>query len=655
MKSKILSLILTLSAALAFGYLSYTPILADTAGVSFIIRNSGNVLFDDSIPLPDEGTVMITDANGAEHSVDKRSVLAVLKEIESNSSDDFSISNLQYYSSFGSFYLKCITPSGDDELCDDWQYAVGSTTPSESIDAAILSGGETVGIYFGTSHRLVLSADTVAAGGSITATAEEYDYEDNTWNPLTGVSVGVTLPNPEDPWNPTVVGTYPVDDSGIANITVTEANTYTVGIAEDFYFPSYTLTVSAAPAETGGNGGSSGGSEPASDTLDVDSAIAYLTSVQGADGSFGGSPLYTDWVAIAFAAAGRSNGSTLSYLEANNELSSLLTDNERRAMALLALGKNPYSFSGVNYIEAITDEFDGAQFGDTDLVNDDIFALIPLHASGYDRGDEEISKSVAFIISKQKENGSWENSVDVTAAAIQALELFKSLAGVEDALDLAEEYLKNAQDSLGGWSNISSTSWALQAEAALNASWTKNGKSGLDYLAGKQETDGAVSPSTDTLANRIWMTSYAIPAGLGKPWSEIMRSVSKPETEESNSSNGSGTDGETETSAQENSNTNTTPVIAEPAIAQAAVQPETLRVNIATKNLPKSDFPNSQDGEPPLEEIVPGPAVYPVNLLAGAGSALPDDNNITKNLPMVLGTASGLLFLWAMVKLFTVA
>ena len=66
-------------------------------------------------------------------------------------------------------------------------------------------------------------------------------------------------------------------------------------------------------------------------------------------------------------------------------------------MALLSLGQNPYSFNGVNYIEAIINGFDGTQFGNTELVNDDIFALIPLSKVGYVESNEIISKALAYV------------------------------------------------------------------------------------------------------------------------------------------------------------------------------------------------------------------------------------------------------------------
>ena len=271
-------------------------------------------------------------------------------------------------------------------------------------------------------------------------------------------------------------------------------------------------------------------------TFDVAKAVDYLKSVQGSIGSFGDSPLYTDWTAIALGSLDKntydisdSQKNILEYYKSNNELSSLLTDNERHAIALLALGQNPYSFVDVNYIKAITDSFDGTQFGDKDLINDDIFALIPLYGASYTKDDEIIKKDIAFIISKQKNDGSWEGSVDMTGAAIQALKPFEEVADVAKSITKASEYLKSEQGSDGGFGSVSSTSWAMQAMSSLSESWDKNSATPSDYMATQQAEDGAASSASEMLENRIWATSYTIPAVLGKPWSEIMQNVPKPE------------------------------------------------------------------------------------------------------------------------------
>jgi hypothetical protein len=373
-----------------------------------------------------------------------------------------------------------------------------------------------------------LNTTSVTKGNSFTASAESYNYADNTWSALTGITLGVTVPNPSDPWTPTVVATQPVDTEGKATITLADAGEYSVGIAEDFYFPSYSLTViEPAPVQGGGGGG---GSAPAP-VFSTDRALSYLYSVQNPDGSFG-SDLYTDWVAVAYAAGGVSGNakvSLLSYLSSHAQVSSLLTDNERRAIALLSLGENPYSFNGTDYIAPIVSSFDGTQFGDASLVNDDIFALLPLSASGYVASDDLIAKDVQFLVSKQRSDGSWEGSIDLTAAAIQAL---RAYSAAPEAVEKAIAYLQNSQQADGGFGSVYSTSWAMQA----GAGWTKNGKTPTDYLACMQDTDGAAISGSESINNRVWATSYAIPAVLGKSWSAIMHSVPKPQVTQTASS-----------------------------------------------------------------------------------------------------------------------
>lgn len=492
---------------------------------TFIIRINDVVLFNGPVDLPASGTVSILDSNNVAHDVNSQSVLAVLKSID-DANDSFAISNLIYYDSFGSFYLKCITPTSGTESCDNWQYAVGATTPFSSIDTTILTGGETVGIYFGSSHRVDLDKNSINTNESLVATAETYDYQTDTWSPLTGVNIGVTLPNPNDPWNPNVVATYPVDSNGVANISITSPNTYTVGVVEDYYFPSYSVVVTDIPINTGGNSSSN----ITVKNFDINEAINYLANNQNNDGSFGGNELYTDWALIGLSAKGINSSvknKALEYLKNKNKISNTLTDNERRAMTILALGEDPYDFDGTNYISAIIKDFDGVQFGDSSLVNDDIFALFPLFKSGYTTSDIEINKSIEFIISKQKSNGSWEDSIDMTSAGIQALAQFQSVSGVSSALAQASTYVQSMQQGDGGWTNASSTAWAMQASSAIGANWSVGGKTGLDYLATFQQTDGGLLDSTESILNRIWNTSYAIPAATGKTWANIMQSVNK--------------------------------------------------------------------------------------------------------------------------------
>ncbi len=273
--------------------------------------------------------------------------------------------------------------------------------------------------------------------------------------------------------------------------------------------------------------------------FNVESAFDFLVSKQASDGSFG-SPMLTDWAAIAFGVATDevcNDACPLAreklrfhLLSAKPELSSV-TDFERHAMALEAFGINPYSEAPVDYIESITSAFDGTQMGDPTLVNDDIFALFPLMHAGYATTDEMIQEVRTFILSKQKINGSWEESVDLTAAAIQALAPFNDDRSMH-AIKKAEEFLRRNQNESGIFSSNSfSLSWALQAIASLGQTpddWKKSGLTPLEHLGVFQQNDGGVEPTTMSADTRVWATAYAIPAAFGKSWNYILQDFTRP-------------------------------------------------------------------------------------------------------------------------------
>ncbi len=251
--------------------------------------------------------------------------------------------------------------------------------------------------------------------------------------------------------------------------------------------------------------------------FDVNKAIEFLLLNQKKDGSFA-SPMYTDWVAIALGAIDNSTlkSNILNYLKSNPIQSSLLTDYERRAMALLALGVNPYDGTEVNYIKKIIESFDGVQFGDATMINDDIFALVVLQNAGYHINDEIIKKDVTYIISKQEKNGGW-GSVDMTSAAIMSIKEFKDISGTSESLKNAENYLIGEKKSDGGFSNSFSTSWVLQSlsddSRFINAE---------EYLIKNQQADGGFEDVSSDINTRVWATAYVLPAILHKSWNDIL-------------------------------------------------------------------------------------------------------------------------------------
>ncbi len=509
--------------------------------VHLTLRSGETVFFTGEVALP-TGT---TELSG--HTLDSSSVLAVLNDADVTD-DSWAVSDLQYFDSFGSFLLNCINSEAVGNDCYDWHYAVDGVTPSEGVDQKILSGGESVYFFFSPQNRITLSSGAITTADSLTATAEKYNYEDNTWEVEDSVTLGVTQPDPLNEFNPPIeIMTSEVNSSGQVVFTSIPAGSYNVGIRDDYgyYFPTSPLSVTSAPVSSGG-GSSSGSRSLASRKIaiptvlgvqtkisfDLEKGLAFLTSQQKENGSFE-QEIYTDWGAVAVASIPNQDIipvlKLVKYLSGNKSEGQLLTDYERHAMALMALGLNPYNTNGENYIAKIVSSFDGNQFGDVDEDNDDIFALIVLLNAGYDTKDTMANQSLKFILNRQKENGSWDESVDMTGAAMVALVAWQDDEQVKNALTKALDFLKKVQKDNGGWNDsASSTAWAIGGLNALlekPESFIKEGNTPLDYLATLQDTDGGVK--NESLQNKIWETAYVVSALSGKTWNQILQKFEK--------------------------------------------------------------------------------------------------------------------------------
>jgi hypothetical protein len=310
-------------------------------------------------------------------------------------------------------------------------------------------------------------------------------------------------------------------------------NQYVVNLNDqillEFIDPVETITIPVVTAPMSNGGGSKGGTmvgtetvETTEKTFSIEKALSYLLENQNKDGSFN-SPIYTDWAAVASVAAENKllQENISNYFKINLFESNILTENERHAMALMALNINPYNGTNINYIKKIVDSFDGTQFGDKTQVNDDIFALIVLKNAGYTINDEIIAKDIKFIISNQSLDGEW-GSIDMTPAGIEALRGFEDILGVKDSVLKAKNFLIANQKTDSGFENSFTTSWVLQSLFDDN-----NILKGEAYLIGKQQTDGGLENITEDKNTRIWATSYAIPAVLHKTWGSILNNFSK--------------------------------------------------------------------------------------------------------------------------------
>ncbi|MDO8663684.1 MAG: prenyltransferase/squalene oxidase repeat-containing protein [Candidatus Wildermuthbacteria bacterium] len=505
---------------------------------SLAIRDGSALVgpFTMTLPAANASPVLIAPtATTTTYAVPARSVLALLISADAATSS-FDITDLQYFSSFSSFLVNCISvPASAAPDCFNWTYAVNGLFPSFGMDGYILQDGDTAYIFFGSQLQVSTDKASALTGESFTVTAQKYDPASGLYVPAIGEIAGAV--QFDSYFTATEFATSTVDASGHATLSVGTQGAYLVGVASSGYFPNTSVTVSAprpvifVPQSIASSGGES--NLISHHNIDTDKALQFLSARQKANGSFGAS-LYTDWAAIALAVGPDSlnKDKITAYLKSAPNDSVSVTDYERHAMALMSLGINPYSGADTNYIQKIVDSFDGAQIGDSSIVNDDIFAIFPLIKSGYSEVDAIIQKVIAFILQKQRPDGSWEGGVDMTAAAVQSLALVPQVPGVYQAKANARDYLSRSQQSGGGFNSSSfSTSWALQAIAALSESplsWQKNNNTPGDYLYSFQQSDGGIEPLTSDENTRVWATAYAVPAALGKPWAAILSSFPRP-------------------------------------------------------------------------------------------------------------------------------
>lgn len=425
-----------------------------------------------------------------------------------------------------------------------WGYFINHEYASTALNQYILTEGDELLITYNTIPlKLTFSTTTPTTGDTVTVSLYEFGF-DEFWSPAWLAATGALF---------TINGTPVTTTDHTYTFIPTTTIPYLIRAEKEGYITiekTLVATTTQSTGEstennegTGGNGSSSGGNI----TNPVQRMIQFLDSTQNADGSFGSTPFLTDWAALAY-------GSWTDSSQGLNALKNYLisdptpldgpnatTNYARRSMALMALGINPYSGTPTNYIEKIISGFDGTQFGDTGLINDDIFALVPLVHAGYSN-NPIVASTTKFIIENQSANGSF-GSIDLTAAAIQALSPFSSDDNVRTALTHARTYLKNAQRIDAGFGDVYATGWVLQAISALGehiSDWLVNGISPVSYLTNAQASDGGLL-SSDVRANRIWSTSYAIPGLLGTPWNKILASFEAPVTTPETSGQGSST------------------------------------------------------------------------------------------------------------------
>jgi energy-coupling factor transport system substrate-specific component len=282
-------------------------------------------------------------------------------------------------------------------------------------------------------------------------------------------------------------------------------------------------------------------------TVDVSPEISFLTRAQDDNGGFGAAPgqhsgeLYSAWVAIGLAAAGR-DPLTLtrdghSVLDAlRGEASSLqgAGDDERTILALHACGLPASDFPGTSLVGGLLHE--RSSDGSFDhLVNITTFAIFALRVAGSSADNQVVNAAGRWLAAQQGSDGGFSfagrgsgEDVDDTAAAVQAVIDASGQRG-SPLVARAVAYLRRAQNPDGGFpeqpggeSNAQSTAWAVQgldaAGVQVSAVRHAGSRTPLGYLQSLVAPNGSVRYSRTSAQASVWVTAQALTALAGKPF-----------------------------------------------------------------------------------------------------------------------------------------
>jgi prenyltransferase beta subunit len=280
--------------------------------------------------------------------------------------------------------------------------------------------------------------------------------------------------------------------------------------------------------------------------LDVAREVSFLASAQNSDGGFGGtqgqssSELYSAWVAMGLAAAGRDplslrrGGHTV--LDAIRQQAAGVQgagDLERTILALRACGASVHMLPGGDPVarllrtRASDDSFEH-------LSNLTAFGIFALRAAGYSATNGIVRGAASWLARQQDPDGGFGfatrgggSDVDDTAAALQALldaglRRGPIIAGSVAFLVRAQNLDGGYPQESGGQSNAQSSAFAIQALIAagrnVNAVKRQGSRSPLGYLESLLAPDGSVRYSRTGSQTPVWVTAQALTALAGKPF-----------------------------------------------------------------------------------------------------------------------------------------
>ncbi|HBW73978.1 MAG TPA: hypothetical protein DEF59_01815 [Candidatus Magasanikbacteria bacterium] len=581
----------TISDAVPLTAVSSTPaVVYPSFGMH--VRYGDLFIFEGAVtPTPHES---VFDTQGNKHSIiTTSSVLTALIDADTLS-DAFSITKLDYYDSYKSFYLDCLTieTTTSTRACGNWNYAVDGVYPSVGMDSYALKGGEQVYVYFGNPWRITASTSTFPVNTTTALSTWRYNYNSTSteWTADGRDTIDISVPNPASTgfWDTTVTTTTLMSATeGTVDYTFSATGTYYAKITSadfskwsnpitlnviDALVVAATSTATSTPSgshDSGGVSGGGGGVQQISSVIleeKIKTILDFFTSRQSADGKVVDAGT-TDWVIMSFAAhnsyasdIAHTSSSLLQFIQNDTSLNNeanVCAAYARRVLALRAGGILADDASVAPRVVFLTAHC-GAE-GDKNLpeINDDIFVALALHAAGVE-GSDAVMRGLndAILRAQDTTTGAfiaWGSPApDMTGAAINALEALGGGEADNLAIMRAKQYLHVTQLSDGGWNawgtsaDYITTAWVMMGINAVGegqSQWsTVSGKTPWHVMTEKLNAKGYYESPWDSEGIDWFGTKHAVPALLGKSWPIVLASKPQPAVQinQSASSGGGG-------------------------------------------------------------------------------------------------------------------
>lgn len=559
--------------------------------VRLMVRFENEFLFNDTVTLQPTITFPYVEAGqaGLITTTAGNTVLSVVAASDA-ANDSFSISDLTYFPSFGSFYLNCISPGNTSTVaCGSWNYAVNGVGPSIGMDKYLLSGDETIVVYFSTPWRVMVSSSTPIVGATTTFTSQKYQFDNLTepWAVDPNTQILISAPNgtPPSPWSTTPVITLTSNENGVttyafpatgtyyANITATDFSKWsdpvTLSVMETPVVPTPTNSGNENAGSNSSSGSNSGGTPPntvPSETIrdTVNRILAYARSQQTADGAIIDGQT-SEWLAMSFAAANihpadvSTVSSSLQEFLKNYQVNSNTEINAcagypRHILALLASGIATTDARMSDVVNRMTspDCYTNHDYGSSGI-NDDVFAFLAMVATGQTQAPLTIDL-FSDLVAHQNSDGGFilfgtTASPDITGAVLNAL-LYGRANGFtvpDDSITRAKTYLHTTQRTDGGWgfenSDAITTAWAMMGVNAAGEdqlAWSNSqGNNPWGYLTSAIKPAGYYEFAPGIVD---WFgTKHVVPALLGKSWPIVStpRAAATNQNQDASSSGGS--------------------------------------------------------------------------------------------------------------------